>query len=87
MIKSARGRRLERKPFPGARMAEAKRQRVEVEPRRTLAAVLLVADHWMPGLGKVDAYLVLPSGLELHLDESSARLGGQPAPLRAGVAR
>ena len=72
MIKSTRGRRLELHPFPGSRVPEAKRQRVEVEPRRALAAVLLVADHWMPGLGKVDAYLVLPAGLELHLDERGA---------------
>ena len=53
-------------------MAEAKRQRMKVEPRCTLAAVLLVAYHWMARLGKMDANLVLATGLELHLDERSA---------------
>ena len=38
----------------------------------------------MPGLGKVDAYLVLPSGLELHLDEGSAVGRGKPPPFGPG---
>ena len=62
-------------------MAEAKRQRMKVESRCTLAAVLLVAYHWMARLGKMDANLVLATGLELHLDERSAVGRGKPPPL------
>ena len=73
----------ELQPVTGARMAEAKRQRMKVEPRRTLAAVLLVAYHRMARFGKVNANLVLAAGLELHLDERSAVGRGKPPPLGA----
>ena len=68
---------------PGDGIQQSERSGMKAEPAELAPAVLHVAYDRMPGLGEVDAYLVLAPAFELHLHESVRPPSGEDAPFRA----
>ena len=66
----------------GQRMAQCEPGGMKEKPTGLFGAILHVADHRMPSLGEMDAYLILPSGLEKNLHKRSTALHRKPPPFR-----